>query len=525
MPVVKKDYQKITTDILNQITGGELSEEFIYRDKASYNFSKFPVSRIIEVTGVSKGVTKIYTKDSDYRLKGNAIEWLPEGEKPGKGVPFKVRYQFASPTGISDLNPGSVVRTLVESVSREIEYLYEQLHVAYLSGFIESAEREALDMTVALLGIKRKPPQPSSGKVTFGRSSEPEKLTVLGEVHVFDGSEKIELGKQNVMEIQKMEGKVNGSDFIFTSSDFKFSGRSIIWNPKENRPDMNTLLSIDYVAFQDIPITKGTGVATTSPMPEETRIFLTTDDELLRPTSEGKWEADVPVVCTIPGKWGNVLAGTVTRMPQPTMGVEYVINKSNMTNGAEAETDDELRERARHALEFAAKATNASLETALKGIEGVNSVLIDDMPDGVSGIVRVIIDGGDPDEIQKAIDNTRAAGIKVEFFRPNQVQIDVSLTLVLDKEVSGAKASRDVEAFIRGYISSLGISDDVIYPRLVEGIMRIEGVWDVRDLEITAFREDKEPVFSEKQNISISVEERAYPRNVKILFKERQKYE
>jgi uncharacterized phage protein gp47/JayE len=521
MPVAKKDYQQITMDILNQITGEELSEELVYKDRAPYTFSKFPVSKIIEVTGTSKEGTKAYHENSDYRLTGNALEWLPDGEKPAKGDAFKVKYRFASSTGISDLNPGSVVRTLVESVSREIEYLYEQLHAAYLSGFIESAENEALDMTVALLGLKRKAPQPSSGKVTFGRSSEPEKFIVLGEMHVFDGSEKIELGKQNVMEIQKVEGKVNGSDFIFSNSEFKFSGRSIIWNPKGNKPDMNTLLSIDYTAFQDIIIPKRTGVATTSPMPEETRIFITTEEKLLRPTSEGKWESDVSVTCTVPGKWGNVLAGTITRMPQPTMGVEYIINKSNITNGADSETDGELRERARHALDFAAKATNASLETALKGIKGVNSVLIDDMPDGVSGLVRVIIDGGDQEEIQRAIDSTRAAGIRVEFSRPNQVQIDVSLTLVLDKDASEARASREVEKFIRNYISSLRISDDVLYPRIVEGIMRVEGVWDVSDLEITAFSEGKQPVFSEKQNIRISVQERAYPRNVKILFKER----
>jgi hypothetical protein len=82
-----------------------------------------------------------------------------------------------------------------------------------------------------------------------------------------------------------------------------------------------------------------------------------------------------------------LFAGTITVMPQPVAGVEYVINKADITNGVEVEEDSELRERARHALEFAGKATYSSLESAIRSIEGVGSLLIEDMPDEVPGIV------------------------------------------------------------------------------------------------------------------------------------------
>ncbi|MFQ5759118.1 MAG: baseplate J/gp47 family protein, partial [Candidatus Bathyarchaeia archaeon] len=249
--------------------------------------------------------------------------------------------------------------------------------------------------------------------------------------------------------------------------------------------------------------------------------FTSTDEISLKLTSGGKWEAEVPVICSVAGRQGNVLAGTVTVMPRPTPGVEYVINKGDITNGVEAESDFELRERAKHALEFAGKATISSLESAIRAIEGVRSLLIEDKPEEVTGIVKVIVDGGDPDEIMRVIDETRAAGIKVEFSTPRIVYINVSLTLTLPKEVSSTWATTEAEKLVRSYVSSLGIGDDVLYSKIIESALDVRGVLDVTDVLITAYREEE--VFeSEIENIVISSEERAEPRTINILFEIRE---
>jgi len=468
-------------------------------------------------------VRKSFGKDVDYRLSGHSVEWLGGGEHPDEGTSFTVKYLFTRPSGISDLNPGSVVRTVVEAISREIEYLYAQLDQAYLSGFLDTAEGEALDLVVSLLGVRRKPPQPSSGYVTFGRSTEPEKVAVAGEVHLYDGSLEYELKKILIKEITKVEGTVGGSPVTFEREvDYSLVGRRIRWLPGGLKPDGRTVFRVDYTAYQEIVIPKGTRVATFSLRPEETRLFTTTEEASLRLTGEGKWEAEVPVICTVAGRWGNVLAGTITLMPQPIMGVEYVINKGDITNGVETEGDAELRERAKHALEFAAKATGSSLESAIRAVEGVSSLLIEDMPEGVPGIVKVIVDGGDVDKILQVIDETRAAGVKVEFSRPRIVYIDLSLTLTLQRETSSAQVAREVEGLIRGYISSLGIGEDVLYSRIVEAALSVRGVWDVADIRITAYREGAETVESERENIEISSGERANPRTINILFRMRE---
>ena len=80
---------------------------------------------------------------------------------------FEVTYSFENNSRLSDINVGSVLRTLVESVSREIEFVYEEMENVYDSGFIDTAKGDALDLVVSILGIKRKEPTRASGTVTF----------------------------------------------------------------------------------------------------------------------------------------------------------------------------------------------------------------------------------------------------------------------------------------------------------------------------------------------------------------------
>lgn len=525
MPLTKKNYRQIAEDILKQITGGETTEEHTYEvGKTLYRLSNSPITEISEVEGVSKGETKFFVKDVDYRLTGDSVEWLGGGEHPDEGASFTVKYTFTR-SGISDVTPGSVVRTIVEAISREIEYLYAQMDQAYLSGFLDTATGDALDLVVSLLGVRRKPPLPSSGYVTFGRGTEPETLSVTGEVNLYDprAHPKAEyaLKKPLVKEVVKVEGTFKGSPKHLFERDVDYSlvGNSVRWLPGGKKPDDETSFFVDYTSYREITIPKGTVVATFSLRPEESRSFTTTEETSLKLTGEGKWEAEVPVICDVAGRWGNVLAGTVTVMPRPVPGVEYVINRGDITNGVERESDSELRERAKHALEFAGKATVSSLESAIRAVEGVSSLLIEDRPEEVAGIVKVIVDGGDTDEIMRVIEETRAAGVKVEFLRPRPVYIDVSLTLTLPKEISLTVAEercREAEKLVRSYISSLGIGEDVLFFRIIEAALGIRGVLDVTDVLIMAYR--GEEVFeSEIENIEISSEERAKSRTINVL--------
>jgi uncharacterized phage protein gp47/JayE len=70
---------------------------------------------------------------------------------------------------LTDLQIGSVSRTLLETVGREIATLYDEMEAAYNAGFIDTARGNALDMVVSILGIQRKSAQFATGTVTFSR--------------------------------------------------------------------------------------------------------------------------------------------------------------------------------------------------------------------------------------------------------------------------------------------------------------------------------------------------------------------
>ena len=73
------------------------------------------------------------------------------------------------------------------------------------------------------------------------------------------------------------------------------------------------------------------------------------------------------------------------------------------------------------------------------------------MPDNVAGIVKVIVDGGNIDQINRIINDTRAAGIRVEVFRPGTVYIDVLLTLMVKRTADKALVVEEAEKRIRSY--------------------------------------------------------------------------
>jgi uncharacterized phage protein gp47/JayE len=524
MAFIRKNYREIVEDIIAQITRGIVKEKHDYvLNRTKFKLGYTPVKEIVKVEGQLNGARHIFQKEVDYTLSGDMLEWLDGGEKPDDKTTFYVNYVFGNLNPdrmITDVNPGSVVRNIVEAISREIDYLYAQIEQVYLSGFIDTATGSALDLVVSILGIDRKPPQYATGKVTFGRDTDPPEMPAEPEIHLFDGRVRYELKTFPVKSITKIKGILKGTQHIFEpDKDFTLEDNNVIWLADGQKPDLNSEFHVEYVAYQRMTIPLGTIVSTFSRDPKNIRTFVTIAEGVLERTKEGKWEAEVPVKATIAGRFGNVPPGAITVMPQPPIGIEYVINRGDVSGGTEAEGDDELRERAKHALEKIGKATLISIESAVRGVEGVRSLLIEDMPEGIPGIVRVIVQGGDKTELERVIEETRAAGIKVELLRPKIVYLDISLSITLSKGVSASLVRTKVEEKIRNYISSLKIGEDVLFNKVVFMALNVEGTQDVTDVSIRAYRKGDEVLVSTKENIKIAADELAEPRTINVLIK------
>jgi uncharacterized phage protein gp47/JayE len=365
-------------------------------------------------------------------------------------------------------------------------FLYTQMDAVYESSFIDTATGQALDLVVSMLGVTRKPAEHATGDVTFGRNGEPKLLDVPNEAIVYDGKDAHVLKNTMVKSIKPIEGQANGAVAQFTEgADFKLENDRIVWLPSGKRPDKSSVFYARYSYYEKIIIPKDSIVSTYSRNSENIRSFMTIREALLTKNPAGKWEMNVPVAATVPGKAGNVFSGSISMMPAAIPGIDYVINKSDIMGGAEVEGDEELRARAKRAMERAGKATIRALQLAVQGVEGVTGeVVVIDQPEGVPGIIQVIATGGDLAEIEKAIEETRSAGIRVEFKRPISVPLDVRLMVYTASGIDRETARQSVDLAVRKYFASLEIGDDVIVSRIIEAAVSVSGVKDAREVMI-----------------------------------------
>jgi len=495
------------------------------------------VKEVTLVEGFLRANRHVFKEGHDYIVKDNALEWLSDSsEIPDDKSIFEATYSFESNSRLSDINVGSVLRTLVESVSREIEFVYEEMENVYDSGFIDTAKGDALDLVVSILGIKRKEPTRASGPVIFLRDTPPPEIT-NSDVILYDGREKYELKIKPVIKVLSLIGYLKGDKHTFLQGkDYSLDSDSIHWLEEGEKPDLKKEFTVEYGSFQTIKIPKSTIVSTLPQRNETELLFQTTHDCVLQKVGEGKWEGEAEILSVVPGPQGNILPGTIKVMPTPVEGIDKVINRSNLAGGAGQEDDVSLRTRAKKILDVKGKATLESLRTALEGIEGIQTtpVLID-MPEGVQGVVRAIIDGGDEKEIEKVIEETRAAGIKVEYSRPKMVLLDISIVLVVSKEVEDIqKVVSTSEIIARSFVSSLSIGESLIVNQLVSLLLETPGVIDVRTLTINSIREASAAsttggaaqitssaeraaaLESQQENLVIMDDERPYPRDIQV---------
>lgn len=78
--------------------------------------------------------------------------------------------RITNSTNISNINPGSVIRTLVEALLAEQDIQYYQIDKIYNGMGIDTATGSDLDRLVKILGIVRKDATPCIASLTFGRT-------------------------------------------------------------------------------------------------------------------------------------------------------------------------------------------------------------------------------------------------------------------------------------------------------------------------------------------------------------------
>lgn len=215
MSFVDRLYPDIVRDVLTNLTQGVTRE----LHRVSYNplarplqvpdivLLRRPVKRVslvsglIEPTQPGKPLQNYTFTLNDYELIADPsdptdvsrIRFLPFGKKPATDTDVTVNYfpRNTDPTPLTDLNVGSVTRTLLEAISKEMALLYAQLNLVYDSAFLETASGASLERVVALLGYQRFRAGRPVGSVTFSRTGTVGSITIPAGTPITDSADKI----------------------------------------------------------------------------------------------------------------------------------------------------------------------------------------------------------------------------------------------------------------------------------------------------------------------------------------------
>lgn len=221
--LVERPYQEVVDDILTAIVGGVVNEPIIFDiKKLDYALAQ-PATDVRNVTGTVKQERHIFQKEIDYLFSAgdNVLVWQQGGTQPDDNTIFYVDYfKTESRSPLTDINVGSVNRTLGEAIGREITTVYQQINRAYLSAFVDTAEGKSLDLVVAILGITRKTKDYAIGSVTFFRDP-----AITGNINIQDGvllsTSKAEVFFQTTQPRTLQQGQVRIDAPIRAGDDYK----------------------------------------------------------------------------------------------------------------------------------------------------------------------------------------------------------------------------------------------------------------------------------------------------------------
>ncbi len=423
--LIDRPYSEIVDDILTAIVGGVVNEPIFFDVKEDLYTLSQPARDVrsvkgtvtVTVNGQPRPVHQTFQSGVDYlfSLGDNAVVWQAGGQHPDDETIFYVDYFLPnSLSPLTDINVGSVTRTLSEAIGREIATVYQQINRAYLAGFVDTATGQSLGLVVSILGVVRKTKEYATGLVTFFRDP----------------------------------GAGDGNITI---------------------PEGTLLSTAD-------------GKAT----------FVTSE---MRTLQRSQVRIDVPVRASDASKGpaGVVGPGTITTLAQAIAGIAKVTNFDATVLGANDESDDDLRARAKAVLQSLGNATLAALARAVFEERAKLDEVWDpnSPPDKRSdpGTVTLLVET-EPERLlslQSAIQETRAAGVlatvvaRYVFFKPR-------LTVTIAKGLTAAGKVKVVNQIIdamRQYIDGLAAGDPAKAQDLLGAIANnVKEVGDPKNIQV-----------------------------------------
>ena len=268
-------------------------------------------------------------------------------------------------------------------------------------------------------------------------------------------------------------------------------------------------------ATADIQIPAGTLVAGEKPAQGEPPPLCRTTIAAVLP--EGGTEVTVPVRTVERVDWPQD-AGPIqlSFMPRPILGIERVANQADLRPGLKEETDEELRDRARHAVDDSNLGTLSALRSAVASL-GYADVKIEEQPQ-LPGTLEILVDTrhgtlteDETKSLKLAINEAKPAGVYVSIRGIEPKPIKVRAVIVLEGDRTEAEKKAVLDACRRAaeaFFAQIKIGESVRWEAVKRALSSHPLVFEVKTLD------DKDPlvggtVDSETRDVLLTSDQRA----------------
>ena len=222
----------------------------------------------------------------------------------------------------------------------------------------------------------------------------------------------------------------------------------------------------------------------------------------------GKYVADVAVECTEGGTIGNAPEGSITLMSNPLQGIESVTNPDPLTDGAEEETDEALKERiSEHdkSNNVSHIGNDADYKRWATEVDGVGSASVIRESGGPgSGTVKVIILNANGGQASSALitavynhimgtddePDTRLAPIGAILIvdTATAMTLNFAAEIKLDEDYTLETVTEKFEEALKEYLTEAKEDGEIRYTRVARCLSETPGVLDYHNLYINSAR-------------------------------------
>lgn len=211
----------------------------------------------------------------------------------------------------------------------------------------------------------------------------------------------------------------------------------------------------------------------------------------------------LPVEALLEGVQGNVPQGAISLMGTSVAGIDIVTNPQAFSNGADQETDAQLRERFPLWLAAKASASRSAIENAVADVQNNLSYAVFDgeAADGTTraGYFTVVVDDKServPEQVLRRVysqvENCKALGIGFAVQRPVILTLAVSMTVHIAGTADAAQVRSAIEQAVINDIRSARIGGQYAFSRLayLAYAAAADSVLTVRQVSLNGAQDD-----------------------------------